>query len=169
MKKSAKNNSLLSPDEIAICSKISQMDVPEKTRALALIKLNGGESRRVVSEQTALTMGQIQYLLGRFREKRLDIFAKVLPDLRETDIVPADDAVKIEKSREQKEKSEKKAKKSGKKAAKSDKGKKKRKKEAKKKKSGKGSEKSKKGTKGKKSKKGKKNKKGKKAKKSSKK
>lgn len=49
-------------------------------RAKALLAINDGDSRAIVSESSGLTLGQIKYLQTAFKSKRLAIFPEYVSD-----------------------------------------------------------------------------------------
>jgi len=68
---------LLTAEEQPICQKIAAMELGlTSQRAAALIKLDEGLTQAQTSELTGLTLGQIQYLISTFQQKRLAIFSE---------------------------------------------------------------------------------------------
>ena len=69
--------SLLTSAEQEICQKIVALDTElAGSRAATLLALNQGLTRAETSRQTGLTLGQIRYLLTRFRKMRLALFSE---------------------------------------------------------------------------------------------
>lgn len=66
---------LLSKEELTICEKISDSNIQESSqRAAALILLDRGSTQAETAEISGLSIGQVRYLVKRFKEKRLELF-----------------------------------------------------------------------------------------------
>ncbi len=137
-KQSAAQN-LLEPQERAGCQQIAVGDPPHSQRAQALLALDQGASQAEAARSSGLSAGQVRYWLGRFRQRRMEIFpadalepgptaAAASPAEAATPSEPAKKADKAPKKKSKKE--DKKSKKKSKAGKKSKKKKKKGKKEA---------------------------------------
>ena len=145
-KQSAAQN-LLEPQERAGCQQLAAGDPPHSQRAQALLALDQGASQAEAARSSGLSAGQVRYWLGRFRQRRMEIFpadalepgptaAAASPAEAATPSEPAKKADKAPKKKSKKEdKKSKKKKKKGKKKASKQAGNKKSKKKNKKKKS----------------------------------
>jgi hypothetical protein len=67
-------SSLLTPEERDACQLASSGEAPYSQRANALLALDQGATQAQAAENAGLTLGQVRYWLGRFREDRLAIF-----------------------------------------------------------------------------------------------
>lgn len=66
---------LLSPDHQIVCAKLSRLNAPDVSqRAAALILLDQGTTQAETAEQSGLSIGQIRYLVKRFKEKGMEMF-----------------------------------------------------------------------------------------------
>jgi hypothetical protein len=66
---------LLAAEEQDVCQKIAALDAGlASQRAATLLVVDEGLTRAQASERTGLTLGQIRYLMTRFRQKRLAMF-----------------------------------------------------------------------------------------------
>ncbi len=121
---------LLEPQERFICERIAAGEPPHSQRALALLAVDQGETQAEASRLSGLSVGQVNYWLGKFRKDRMDIFPSesLKTDQQDTKSVKTSKKGKKKDKKGNKKKSKKKSKK--KKAKKS----KKRKKKSKKKK-----------------------------------
>lgn len=114
----------LSPQERAACQLLSTGKAPHSQRASALLALDQGVTQAQAAENTGLTLGQVRYWLGRFREVRLAIFPE--PVMREAVVespAAVEPAPQEAPDRPKKGKKSKKSKKSKGKKSKSKKGK----------------------------------------------
>ena len=74
-----KTGILLTPEERAVCERISQADdAPYNYRAQTLLALDEGMSQAQAGERSGLTRGQVKYALSRFRQHKLGIFPEHL-------------------------------------------------------------------------------------------
>lgn len=71
---------LLSPENQIVCAKLSGLANPEvNQRAAALLLLDQGTTQAEAAEKSGLSIGQIRYLVKRFKEKGMEMFtAEVL-------------------------------------------------------------------------------------------
>jgi len=70
------NEGMLTLKEGAFCRKLAALDKSLATqRATALLALDEGITRAEAAAKAGLTVGQLRYLLARFRLKRLEMFA----------------------------------------------------------------------------------------------
>lgn len=66
---------LLSLEQQAICQRLSALEIEDVSqRAQALLILEGGSTQPEAAEQSGLSIGQIRYMVKRFKEKGLDMF-----------------------------------------------------------------------------------------------
>lgn len=74
---------LLSPANQVVCTRLSSSNTPDVCqRAAALILLDQGSTQAETSEKSGLSIGQIRYLVRRFKEKGMELFpAEVLADV----------------------------------------------------------------------------------------
>ena len=73
-----KDNKLLSEQEMVVCKEIATLEVPFNQRAKALLSLNEGRTQFESAELSGLSVGQVKYLIARYRELGLDIFPSIL-------------------------------------------------------------------------------------------
>jgi DNA-directed RNA polymerase specialized sigma24 family protein len=67
-------NNLLTVQERQACEQIAAGNAPHSQRAQALLALDEGVTQSEAGSRAALTVGQVRYWLGRFRQRRLEIF-----------------------------------------------------------------------------------------------
>lgn len=66
---------LLAPENQVVCAKLSSLNTPDVSqRAAALILLDQGSTQAEAAEQSGLSIGQIRYLVKRFKEKGMEMF-----------------------------------------------------------------------------------------------
>lgn len=66
---------LLAPENQIVCVKLSGLAIPEVSqRAAALILLDQGTTQAEAAEKSGLSIGQIRYLVKRFKEKGMAMF-----------------------------------------------------------------------------------------------
>ena len=124
---------LLEPQERLLCEQIANREPPHSQRAQALLAIDKGETHAEASRLSGLSVGQVNYWLGKFRKDRMDIFPSesLKTDQQDTKSVKPSKKGKKKDKKGKKKKSKKKDKKGKKKKAKKSK---KRKKKSKKKK-----------------------------------
>ena len=64
---------LLSPEERGVFKQLAAGEVPWSQRAQALLALDEGATQAEAGSQAGLTLGQVRYWLGRYREDGLSI------------------------------------------------------------------------------------------------
>ena len=113
--------SLLSPEEQALCEKVSGSGKSlHSQRAQALLAVNEGVTQVNAAELSGLTMGQVRYCIQRFRQIRAALFetqgeSKDTNRLTESESEIEDSTKPLKKPGDKKKKDKKKTKKKGKK------------------------------------------------------
>lgn len=106
---------LLTVEERSACVVLAEGDSLQSQRAQALLALDAGATHKEASEQTGLTLGQVQYWLKKFRDGRMTIFPDMeTPAAKPEKAKKGKPAAKSKKAKKKK-KSVKKSKKKGKK------------------------------------------------------
>ena len=109
------NEGMLTLKEGAFCRKLAALDKNLATqRATALLALDEGITRAEAAAKAGLTVGQLRYLLARFRLKRLEMFSDELLGKEPTQEAKAKEKVKSKKKPEKPKKKKKKNKKTAK-------------------------------------------------------
>ena len=94
---------LLKPNEVTACKKLASSSDSDNQRAAALLAIHSGETHAIAAEESGLSLGQLRYVLRRFRELRLEVFSSMKPK-----VTPKTQTVKVRSVVEDaKEKSEK--------------------------------------------------------------
>ena len=70
----AGENKLLTVQERQACEQIAAGNAPHSQRAQLLLALDEGASQPEAGSRAGLTIGQVRYWLGRFRQRRMEIF-----------------------------------------------------------------------------------------------
>ena len=84
-KKNEEQQSLLTSEERVVCEQVAATgEAPHSQRAQALLALDGGASQPEAGQQSGLTVGQVRYCVGKFRQQRLNFF----PDNLVGDVQP---------------------------------------------------------------------------------
>ena len=68
---------LLSAQERDVCLRIAVEDGINSQRATALLAIDDGVTHVEASQRAGLTLGQVKYWLGKFRNVHLDIFPEI--------------------------------------------------------------------------------------------
>lgn len=71
---------LLTPDEGAACEALASGEAPHSQRAQALLALDRGATQAEAAQVAGLSLGQLRYWLGKFRESRMAIFPESTPE-----------------------------------------------------------------------------------------
>ena len=104
---------LLTRQERELCEKIAELNIVlVSRRARALLMLDDGHTQAKSAELSALTVGQLRYLLILFKKRGTDLFppevkATLLPATETTDDSPAEDVAVKEKKKKKKKKGKK--------------------------------------------------------------
>ena len=119
---------LLTQDDRELCEKIAELNIVlVSRRARALLMLDDGHTQAKSAELSALTIGQLRYLLILFRKKGTDLFPKELKETfsSEPEVAADNPVTDVTKKTKKKKKGKKKSKKSSAKKKKKKDGKKK--------------------------------------------
>jgi outer membrane biosynthesis protein TonB len=76
---------LLKPNEVSVCKKIAASDDLDGQRAAALLAIHSGESQAIAADASGLSLGQVRYIVKRFRELGLE----ALPSTQKNTVVKA--------------------------------------------------------------------------------
>ncbi len=108
---------LLTAREGAFCRKLAALDKSLATkRAAALLALDEGIAQAEAADRAGLTIGQMRYLLTRFRQKRLAMFSDELLGKKQAQEKTAKEEVETKKKSKKPKQKKKKATKSKQKA-----------------------------------------------------
>lgn len=93
---------LLSIADKEICTQLKNLDSSDASqRAAALLFINDGATQTEAAEKSGLTIGQIRYLVKRFKEKGIEMFpAELLTDQAVTDETAANEPSQTPSSQE---------------------------------------------------------------------
>lgn len=111
----ASQEKLLKPNEVTACKKLAASVDSDSQRATALLAIHSGETQAIAAEASGLSLGQVRYILRRFRELRLSAFSstkrRVTVQTQATTAAPAAIEQLEDKPKQEKPKKEKKPKK----------------------------------------------------------
>jgi outer membrane biosynthesis protein TonB len=62
----------LKPREVTVCKQLAVSDSADSQRAVALLAVHEGETQVSAAEVSGLSIGQVRYIIKRFRELRLN-------------------------------------------------------------------------------------------------
>ena len=101
---------LLAQDDRELCEKIAELNIVlVSRRARALLMLDDGHTQAKSAELSALTIGQLRYLLILFRKKGTDLFPKELKETfsSEPEVAADNPVTSVTKKTKKKKKSKK--------------------------------------------------------------
>lgn len=73
----SKRTTLLTPSEVTACKKLASSDLPDRQRASALLAIHQGNTQAQAAESAGLTLGQVKYIITRFRRLGMAALATV--------------------------------------------------------------------------------------------
>jgi hypothetical protein len=62
------NAKLLTPHDVTRCKQLSESDYSDAARAKALLAIHYGETQMAAALSSGLTLGQVRYILSRYRQ-----------------------------------------------------------------------------------------------------
>lgn len=68
---STRTSKFLKPSEVTACKKLAASDKADKQRATALLAIHQGETQLEAAKISGLTIGQVKYIVTRFRRLRM--------------------------------------------------------------------------------------------------
>lgn len=94
---------LLKPREVSVCKQLAASNKADSQRALALLAIHNGDTQAKASESSGLTIGQVKYIVTRFRQLGMQAL-NLEQDTTETGPAVADSQAKPKKAKKKKEK-----------------------------------------------------------------
>lgn len=68
---------LLKPREVTACKKLAESGLSDNKRAAALLAIHQGQTQAQAAETSGLSLGQVKYILTRFRKLGMSALAAV--------------------------------------------------------------------------------------------
>lgn len=100
------NDKFLKPNEVTICKRLAVSDNADNKRATALLAIHTGETQVSAGAISGLTVGQVRYIVRRFRVMRLAALSydKAIKAKAEPTIISNDKPAKKTKKADKKSK-----------------------------------------------------------------